>query len=184
MTARKPPEEQRKRGRPGHGDAEKAMAYQLWLEADKCSLRQLSELMAAKGTSVDVATLSRWKDLNPTWAALFAAKANPIDPAAIANALKRAKEDASKLEPEHFLGIKAQLVARLYTSICAMTFTDVDQWQRALESCEKIEALIHAERGKTISEHKTGRSASIMDAVAPNVTIAPFKKPNGNGSAA
>ncbi len=183
------PESPKAKGRPGrkkgqseYTAADKAMAYQLWLEHDKPSLHEVARLMAAKGKPVDTATILRWKDRNPAWLALFQQKANPMDVGTIADALALAKQDATALEAEHFLGIKAQLVARLYLSARTMTFTDIDQWQKALESCERIEALIHTERGKTVTEGRTGKPASILEAVAPSVNIAPFKKPNGGAA--
>ena len=56
------------------------LAYRLWLEAGRPSLRDLEKLLAAKGYSVDNSTLCRWKDKNPQWTAQMADKNAAIDP--------------------------------------------------------------------------------------------------------
>lgn len=51
---------------------------------------------------------------------------------------------------------------------------------RALDCCERLEALIHAERGKAILEKGSSVvSVGLMERLNPSVSLPPFKKPNG-----
>lgn len=160
------------------------LAYRLWLEAGRPSLRDLEKLLAAKGYSVDNSTLCRWKDKNPQWTAQMADKNATIDPVKVISALKEAEADATELAPEHFIGVKAQLVARLYTTIKVMPIDRVEDWLQALEACERIEALIHTERGKTVAEKDAiatprGATPSLLNRLNPPVKLAEFKKSGG-----
>ena len=164
-----------------------ALAYRIWLEAGRPSLRDLEKLLAVKGYSVDDSTLSRWANKNPTWIAQLAEKANPIDPVKVISALKEAEDDATELAPEHFIGVKAQLVARLYATVKTMSIDTVDDWIKALECCDRIEALIHNERGKAVAEKDAvavprGAKPSLLTRLDPPVKLSEFKKPNGGAA--
>lgn len=160
-------------------------AFNLWLNNSKPSFRELKKLIKAQmGINVGLATIEKWKDMIPGWANAYVEEGRPgtkLDPAKIISALKNAKADAQALEADHFKGVKAQLVARLYLSIKDLPINSVEDWERALACCDRLEALIHAERGKAVTDK--GQVGSLMQAMAPPVNIAPFKKPNGNGAA-
>lgn len=161
------------------------LAYRLYLEAGRPSLRDLEKILAAKGYQVDDSTLCRWAAKNAQWTAQLADKKNPIDPVKVISALKEAEDDATELAPEHFIGVKAQLVARLYSTVKTMSIDTVDDWIKALECCDRIEALIHAERGKAVAEKDTlavprGAKPSLLNRLDPPVKLADFKKPGAN----
>lgn len=163
------------------------LAYRLWLESGRPSLRDLEKILATKGYSVDNSTLCRWKDKNPQWIAQMADKDAAVDPVKVISALKEAEDDATELAPEHFIGVKAQLVARLYKTIKAMPIDSVDEWLKALEACDRIEALIHNERGKVVADKDTiatprGATPSLLARLNPPVKLAEFKKPNGGAA--
>lgn len=163
------------------------LAYRMWLEAGRPSLRDLEKLLAAKGYSVDNSTLCRWKDKNAQWTAQMADKNAAIDPVKVISALKEAENDATELAPEHFIGVKAQLVARLYTTVKMLEISNIDDWYKALDACDRIEALIHAERGKAVAEKDAiavprGAKPSLLNRLDPPVKLADFKKPNGAAS--
>lgn len=163
------------------------LAYRLWLEAGRPSLRDLEKILAAKGYQADNSTLSRWAGRNPHWTAQLAEQKNPIDPVKVINALKEAEDDATELAPEHFIGVKAQLVARLYSTVKTMSIDTVDDWIKALECCDRIEALIHNERGKAVADKDTvaiprGAKPSLLNRLDPPVKLAEFKKPNGGAA--
>ena len=181
MTAPKKPRKPGKPNKQDYGPDARMLAFNTWVEAGKPDLRELAEILEAKGLKVNNATLTRWKDANAAWTELFKAKQYPLDPQKVLAALKQAKEDAKNLEADHFLGIKVQLVARLYLTIREMNFATVDDWERALNCCERIEALIHADRGKAVgTENKPASTGvSILAKLTPPVNIAPFKKPSG-----
>lgn len=164
-----------------------ALAYRIYLEAGRPSLRELEKLLAVKGYAVDDSTLSRWANKNPAWLAQIAEKANPIDPVRIISALKEAENDATELAPEHFIGVKAQLVARLYTTVKMLEISNIDDWYKALDACDRIEALIHAERGKAVADKDAiaiprGAKPSLINRMDPPVKLAEFKKPNGGAA--
>lgn len=161
------------------------LAYRLWLESGRPSLRDLEKILAAKGYSVDNSSLCRWKSKNANWTAQMADKMGALDPVKVISALKEAEDDATELAPEHFIGVKAQLVARLYTAVKTMTIDTVDDWIKALECCDRIEALIHNERGKVVADKDTvavprGASATLMGRLNPPVKLTEFKKPGVN----
>lgn len=165
-----------------HSAKTRQLAFELWLKHDRPSFMELEELMTAAGTPVDHSTLARFKDKNPLWLSLHEAQKNPIAPEKLIRTLTAAKLDARSLEPDHFIGLKAQLVARLYDAIKTLEINTVDDWERALNNCDRIEALIHAERGKAVAEKDAlavprGASPSLMARLNPPVTVAPFKKP-------
>lgn len=160
------------------------LAYRLWLEAGRPSLRDLEKILATKGYSVDSSTLSRWAAKNAQWTAQLAEKNNPIDPVKVISALKEAEDDATELAPEHFIGVKAQLVARLYSTVKTMSIDTVDDWIKALECCDRIEALIHNERGKVVADKDTvavprGAKPSLLSRLDPPVKLAEFKAKGG-----
>jgi len=162
-------------------------AYRIYLESGRPSLRELEKVLAAKKLKVDSSTLSRWANKNPTWIAQIVEKANPIDPVKVISALEKAKEHATELCPEHFMGVKAQLVARLSSTIDNMQIDNVDDWYKALEACDRLEALIHAERGKAVSDNDPiafprGAKSSLLSRLDPPVKLAEFKKPNGGAA--
>lgn len=160
-------------------------AYRMWCENEQPSFRQLAEILRKQGYEIDDSTLNRWANRDPKWAqALLLKETQPV--ARIIGALQDAEAEANELKPEHFIGVKAQLVARLFTTVKVLPITTVEEWHRALDCCERLEALIHAERGKVVSEGSTGPlngagAASLLDRLNPAVNIAPFKKPSGGG---
>lgn len=163
------------------------LAYRLWLETGRPSLRDLEKILATKGYQVDDSTLCRWKDKDPQWTAQMAEKNAAIDPVKVISALKEAEDDATELAPEHFIGVKAQLVARLYSTVKTMSIDTVDDWIKALECCDRIEALIHNERGKAVAEKDAvavprGAKPSLLTRLDPPVKLSEFKKPNGGAA--
>lgn len=175
----------KKRPKIEHPPETRHQAYQLWLENNKPSLDDMCKILKRElGIDVAKSTVMHWKDSIPSWHASFIEAKTKIDPAKLLAALTRAKADAKKLEPDHFLGIKTLLIARLYLAVTDITIATVDDWDRALACCDKLEALIHAERGKTVVTEGGRPAGSLMNALSPPINIAPFKKPTGNGSAA
>lgn len=159
-----------------------SFAHRTWLEADRPSFRELKNLLVGRGYSVDESTLSRWKDKNPVWTVQFCEKFNPVDPTKMAAALMEAKDDAAELSPQHYLGMKARLLFRLYQGIKSLRINTVDELSKGLECCDRIDALIHAERGKAVSEmgsarHETGERPSLIARLHPQIKLPPFKRP-------
>ena len=161
--------------------ADRLRAYELWLENDKPSLRTLMLIMAAEGVKVAHTTLQKWADANPEWRVQMQAR-DAGKPERIMTALALAKKDASKIEVDHYIGIKASLLARLYETLQRLPLTDIDEWTRALACLNQLEALIHDERGKSVKEITVSSPVtSLMDRLTPKVAIAPFVKPKPNG---
>jgi hypothetical protein len=164
-----------------YSDETRTLAFKIWLDNDRPSSRKLRDLIFAQsGQRIDNSTLAGWARVMPDWAKETIV-AKPITPEKVIAALKAAKEDANQLEADHFIGIKAQLVARLYDSVKSLPLENVDDWDRALTCCDRIEALIHTERGRSVMEKGSNVVSSLMDRLAPNVTVAPFKKLQANG---
>jgi hypothetical protein len=156
-------------------------AHRIWLEADRPSFRELRNLLVGRGYSIDESTLSRWKDKNPTWTAQFCEKLSPVDPTRMTAALMEAKDDAAELSPQHYVGMKARLLFRLCEGIKSLRIDTVDELSKGLECCDRIEALIHAERGRAVavtgSLSKDGERPSLLARLQPQIRIAPFGKP-------
>ncbi len=96
-------------------------------------------------------------------------------------ALRKAKDDATELSADHYVGVKAQLVARLYETIKEMRIETVDDWLKALDACDRIEGLIHDERGKAVAGMDTiaiprGAKPSLINRLEPPVSLPTFKK--------
>lgn len=158
-----------------------SMAYQLWIEAKRPTLREFARHLESLGYSVDNSTLNRWKDKNPNWLADFQQAQNPKKPVTIIEALRKAKDDATELSADHYVGVKAQLVARLYETIKEMRIETVDDWLKALDACDRIEGLIHDERGKAVAGMDTiaiprGAKPSLINRLEPPVSLPTFKK--------
>lgn len=165
-----------------HKPEDKLLAFKLWLDNGKPSMRQLAKLLEGRGIKVNQSSLHKWAEANSEWARHMLDK-EPARPAKIITALKEAEEDATALAPEVFLGVKAQLVARLYESVKQLPLNSIEEWNRGLDCCERLEALIHAERGKAILDKKSSIvSVSLMERLNPTVTIAPFKTTNGSAN--
>lgn len=167
---------------PKFSEEERALAFKLWLDHDCPGYRQLAELfMDATGKYINFSTLHDWACKNEVWAKAIVSRMT-VDPERVMLALKAAKADANQLEADHFMGVKAQLVARLYESVQSLPLSNVEDWNRALDCCDRLEALIHTERGKAVAGKGDNVAMGLMERLAPNVSIAPFKKANGNGS--
>lgn len=162
------------------GSPEKA--FNLWIEHGRPTLEVLCKIIKEKlGFDVAESTVKKWKDSIPGWTAVFienGSKGTKIDPVKLIDVLKNCKEDAKGLEADHFAGVKAQLVARLYLVMKELPINSVEDWERALSCCDKLEALIHTERGRAVADRS--QVGSLMQAMAAPVNIAPFKKPNGS----
>lgn len=163
-------------------------AKKLWFTSGQPAFRPFAKMLEAAGYGVDTATLIRWAQADAEWSAAVAQNKAKMEPKQILKALKSAKDDSAELSPEVFLGVKAQLVARLYESIKTMAINNVEDWYKALDACDRIEALIHAERGKALAKQDSiatprGAIPSIAQRLNPPVALATFKKPNGNGAA-
>lgn len=178
-----PAQPKAKRGAPPKfSDEERALAFKLWLDNDAPGYRQLADLFIEEtGKDINHSTLHDWACKNEVWAKALVERM-PVDPERVMLALKAAKKDANQLEPDHFMGVKAQLVARLYESVQTLPLKNVEEWNKALDCCDRLEALIHTERGKAIVGKADNVAMGLMERLAPNVSLAPFKKANGNGS--
>lgn len=164
---------------PNYTREQKELAYKLWQTNDHPSFRDLANMLAEKHgmPGIDRSTVKKWKDANPQWDTEWKKSKHPLDPESLLDALAQAKEDAKNLDPDHLSGVKTALVAQLYIAIREMKMPTVDDWERALDCCSKLEALIHAERGKVIgTEPKTGKPVSLVASLGQPVTVAPFKK--------
>lgn len=166
-------------------------AFNVWIEANRPSLRELEKILAVKGFACSYATLSRWSREYGPWAKILVDTSTSLPPQVVIAALDQASKEARELTPEIYRGVKAQLVARLYETIKVMPFNTIDEWHRGLDCCDRIEAFIHAERGRAIAETDRtavprGGSRSLLATLngdAPVVKLGDFKKPNGsNGS--
>jgi hypothetical protein len=159
----------------------------LWLTANKPSLRELEKLLRAQGYEIDDGTLSRWSTKDAEWHAAMVNTRAKISPTKLMQSIINAKDDGQTLAPEVILGVKAQLVARLYETIKCMQIDTIDEWMKALDCCDRIEALIHAERGKAIADVDRlavprGVTPSLVARLNPSVAVPPFKKPAANGN--
>jgi hypothetical protein len=164
------------------------IAFDVWIKNGKPSMRRLKDILSEQGYSVHNQTLSNWKDRHVEWQAAYAAIKAPITPGQIIATLETAERVAPVLKTEHFMGVKAQLVARLFASIEHMPITSVADLREGIDCCERLEGLIHAERGKTVIESNSisrpsGGLADRLGTVVPG----PFKKPvatagGGNGA--
>lgn len=180
MTAEAP--KASKRPRNAYPEEVRLAAFNLWLENGKPDWRLLQLLLKDKiGKDINFTTLHDWSTKMPEWKKAVA-DTERKSPAAILAALDAAKADANTLEADHFVGIKANLVGRLYLSMQDMQLTGIADWVMALDCLEKIEAHIHAERGKAVAEKGPNVVSSLMERLSPNVSIAPFKKPAAPGA--
>lgn len=159
------------------------MAFSVWKENGRPSFRLLAALLKQEGFAISHNSLKEWANKDVEWKQLLLdAKAPP--PEELIDALKNAKDDASELVSEHFQGVKARLVARLYLSIQKIEINTIENWKEALGCCEQLEGLIHSERGKRVlnpSDKADGGVSSLMERMSPVVNIAPFKKPVAAG---
>ena len=160
-----------------------ALARTMWFSGGKPSMKAFAKILQEQGYHAPRTTLERWCAADKQWALARAQKEQAIPPESIITALHEAVEVSGEMASEVFLGTKAQLVARLYETIKTMPINTIEEWAAGLECCEKIEALIHIERGKAISDGKRdsalrGVSPSLMSRVEPEVTVAPFKRAN------
>ncbi len=172
----------RKRPKNAYPEETRQAAFAIWLENGKPGVRGLAVLLKEKtGLEVDPSTIHAWQRANPDWLKAVA-DSERKDPVVIIAALAAAKADANQLEADHFVGIKAQLVGRLYESVKELPLSTVDEWTHGLDCLDKIEAHIHAERGKAVLEKGPNVVTSLMDRLNPNVSIAPFKKPGAAGT--
>lgn len=160
-------------------------ARNFWFTEGKPSMRALSELLRAKGFTADDKTLGKWMREDPIWLAGMAEKQIPSDPVILIDAIRNAKAMAEHLSPEVYMGVKAQLISRLYSTMATLPINTVTEWNDALSACDRLEALIHAERGREISDGGTLRTGtggestgSILAAMAPEVTVTPFRRPS------
>lgn len=165
------------------------LAFRIWNQSGRPSLRQLEVILDEKGYAIDHSTLGRWAQEYGPWAKAIVDSTAALSPERIIAAIEEAIKDSQDLAPEVFQGVKAQLVARLYETIKIMPIGTIDEWMRALDACERIEAFIHAERGKAIAARDPiavprGASNSLIARLNPTVNVAPFKKPNGANGAA
>jgi hypothetical protein len=168
---------------PNYSKNDKELAFKIWKESGFTTQEELAETLRSKhGMTTVKSTISRWIAKDPEWKKLWLEYHNPLSPLEILEALSQAKDEANLLDPDHLLGTKTALIARLYLSIRAMTFTTVADMDGALACCDKIEALIHQERGRTVSDKQSNKHVSLVASLATPVTIAPFKKANGNGA--
>lgn len=164
------------------------LAFRIWNQFGRPSLRQLEVILDEKGYAADHTTLSRWTREYGPWAKAMLDASTELQAERIIAAIEEAIKDSQELAPEVFNGVKTQLVARLYETIKIMPLNTIDEWMRALDACERIEAFIHAERGKAIAARDPvaiprGASNSLIARLNPSVNVAPFKRPNGtNGS--
>jgi hypothetical protein len=170
---------------PNYTAEQKELAFKIWKETGFPTLEELAKtLRADHGMALVKSTLSRWIARDVEWQKLWLEYHNPLSPLEILEALSQAKDEANLIDVDHLLGVKTALIARLYMSIRGMTFTTVPDMDGALACCDKIEALIHAERGKAVSEKQSGKHVSLVASLGQPVTVAPFKKTNGGGNGA
>lgn len=163
-----------------------ALAFRTWLQHQRPTFRDLEQILRNMGYQADHTTLSRMSKEFPKWALAVAQQNTELPPVQIIAALHEASKAANDVTPEAYLGIKAQLVARLYETVKTMPLSTIDEWIKGLDACERIEAFIHAERGKAVAAgddiaQPRGASQSLMNRLNPAVNIPPFKKP-GNGA--
>lgn len=167
-----------------HPPEVRALCFQTWLEAGKPSYEKLAELLRERHKlPINKATLARWAKADPAWQLEQVTK-EKAPASQILSALDQLKKKANALEADHFIGLKAELVGRLFSALKDLPVNSVEEWRDALGCCEQIEALIHNERGKAIRDAVTNGATpiptSIMDKLNPAVSMAPFtKKPNG-----
>lgn len=173
---------------PLGADAKRAprhVARRAWFEHDRPSFRQLVKILAAMGYKTDDKTLARWARTDPLWLTGMAeARSTAVEPVMVIEALRQAEIDATKLTPQVYQGVKAHLIARLYVTVRSLPLDTVESWTSALDACDKLQALIHAESGRQIAEGATGGTngaGSILAAITPEVNVAPFRRPNGKG---
>lgn len=180
MTAEAP--KGRKRPKHAYSDEVRQAAFKVWLDYDKPQWRALEVIFAKEtGQTIHYTTLHAWSETMPEWQTAIA-EAERKKPMTILAALDAAKKNANKLEADHFVGIKAQLVGRLFISVQDMALSNITDWTMALDCLEKVEAHIHAERGKAVAEKGPNVVSSLMERLSPNVSIAPFKKPAAPGA--
>lgn len=164
---------------PRYTPEDRLLAFKLWLDHGKPQWRALADIFNKEtGYNVQFSTLYNWSAANREWMEAIV-DSKPMKPERILAALAAAKEDAAQIEADHFKGVKAQMVCRLYESVKELPLKTIDDWTRALDCCEKIEAHIHAERGKALLEAGPSVVTSLMDRMVPNVQLQPFKKLNG-----
>lgn len=148
---------------PNFSEEQKALAMKVWLAEGAPSYDKLVEILSAKhGIKVNKSTICRWVAADLEWRKLYLDHNNPMDPLEIIQALEQAEDESSLLKPEHLSGVKTALIARLYTSIRAMKFNNVAEAEAGIACTERLEALIHAERGKSVSPDKKGASVTLL----------------------
>lgn len=163
----------------------KELAFRIWLNSNRPSMRELEKVLADKGWQASHVTLSRWSKEHGPWATALTDKTTNLSPERVLTALEQAIESSKEiLCPEIFEGIKIQLVARLYESMTSMRFESIEQAQAAADYITTLNALIHAERGKAVDEGQPIPSADAANGLVarlnPPIKLAAFKKNGAN----
>lgn len=169
-------------GKVRYSDEDRLMAYKVWLDADRPSIRELATILEDRGFKVHHSTLLDWATKNADWAKELVDKTGARTEQ-ILSALSACKKEATKIDVDHFIGVKANLVGRLYMSLRELPLKTIEEWTRGLDCLDRIEAYIHSERGKAVGESGPNVVTSLMERLTPNVSLPPFKKANGNGTA-
>lgn len=157
-------------------------AYRVWKACGRPPTRALEQILASRGYSIDHTSLSRWMHSYGPWIeAQTEEQPLPLD--RVIAALAHARQGGDQIAPDVYLGIKAQLLARLWESAQNIEIRDFTEWHKAGDAFERLASWIHAERGKAIESGDElvafPKPTSLMAQLNPTVTVAPFKKPNG-----
>jgi hypothetical protein len=183
MTTEKAPPPAREKSVPTGEKLTPVLARALWFSSGRPTIADFAIQLQEQGYHAPRTTLERWCNGDKKWKLARAQKEEIIPAENIIAALKEARDVSGEMAADVFLGAKAQLVARLYETIKVMPITTIDEWAAGLDCCEKIEALIHIERGKAITDDKRrgallNVSPALMNRVEPEVVVAPFKRAN------
>lgn len=157
-----------------------AHARTVWRERGKPSFRALEKYLREGGYAISYSHLRKMKDGDEQWRNEYRdyVAATGIAPERIIGAIEEAVNVASAYKPAAFVGIKAQLVGRLFAALKEMPLNTMDDWHRAMDGLDRIDNIIHTIRGGEIAgkEKPADIKSGIIARLEPKMAVAPFQK--------
>lgn len=164
------------------------LAFDTW-RVHKDGFRELAKRLHDMGYDlIAPATLMRMKDVHREWLKEWTEYQHfEGGPKRTLQILAAAYKQARELKADHLLGIKGQLIARLFEQIQSMSLDTVEDLQVAVEVLGKLDALIHSQRGLDLGDGKAAGAAIAPNGKTqlvsmPKPQIAPIKAPAPKGA--
>lgn len=183
MTAA--PEAPASKGRPPAD-----VAFDAW-RLRKEGFRELAKRLAEMGyDTVAPATLMRMKDAHREWLKEWTEYQHfEGGPKRTLQILSSAFKQAREINADHILGLKAELIARLFEQLQTMRLDKIEDVQLAVDIIGKLDGHIHAQRGLDLNAGKPQAESKPVTVagktqlvVAPKARIEPIRQPAPKGA--